>query len=191
MSARGVVYLNDLEGRIDYPNDFTSRGQILMNFLKSILSKIAWGDDLHGQSRSTVDGGTVDINALKMSGSEKRDIGPAHSVGGQKKVGLTGDVSKFAGPRESSQGFVNPGANLVVSQGRGWGHQQFSFIQFVADRLSGLLHPHKLIKTNSGSRAHVVSRDSLSGRQLLDCFPQKRDVLFQCKQFQLVLERKN
>src|SRR5581483_1078194 len=105
MSAGGVVYLDDLEGRIDYPNDFASRGQILMNFFKRILSKIAWGYDLHCQSRSAMDGGTVDINALKMSGGEKGDIGPAHSVGSQKKVGLTGDVAKFASPRESSQCF--------------------------------------------------------------------------------------
>jgi len=59
---------------------------------------------------------------------DKSDIGPSDGVRAKEKIRLAGDVSKFVNPGELSQSVMNAVANLIVSQDRGWGCEQFSFV---------------------------------------------------------------
>src|SRR5882672_4409416 len=140
MSACVVVHLDHLQGRIDYPNDLASSRQILMNFLKSILRKIAWGYDLHRQGGSAFQRRTIKVNALKVSHRDKGDIGPPDGVGAKEKIRLSCNVSKFVSPGELPQSLMNAVANFVVTQSGRWGHDQFSFVKLIADYALGFLH---------------------------------------------------
>src|SRR6266849_10624913 len=138
MSAYVIVHLDHLQGRIDYPNDLASSGQILMSFLKSILGKIAWGDDLYRQSGSALQRRAVKVNALKMSRRNKGDIGSPNGVGAKEKVRLSRDESKFVNPGELSQSLMNAITYFIMSRCRRWGYKQFSFVKLIADCVLGL-----------------------------------------------------
>src|SRR5436189_4525931 len=50
-NACTVMYLHQLQGRVDKPNRLSAGGEILADFFRGILGQVAWGNDLDRQRR--------------------------------------------------------------------------------------------------------------------------------------------
>ena len=74
LDAVRCVDFYDVQGRINDPDSFCSRQEILTNFLEVVLGEIGRRDDLNGKSWGAIDRGAIDVDRSEMFGGNEGDI---------------------------------------------------------------------------------------------------------------------
>ena len=104
-NACTVMYLHQLQGRVDKPNRLSAGGEILADFFCGILGQVAWGNDLDSQRRRAFNRCVIEVKKFHALFGDISDVGltdyisretAIYSANRQTKVMCLDEIRKCA-----------------------------------------------------------------------------------------------